>query len=464
MQRALKREAKKELKSLRREAKRSARRMIGNIGNSLKTRGMLGTGMRVLGFGDYTVTENSLVAGSSSIVPDFGPTSVRIRHKEYLGNVLGSVGFQGKNYPLNPGMDQTFPWLSGIARNYQQYRLNGVVFQYVSTSAFALGSTNSALGKVILATNYNAEDPPYSSTTGMLATQFSNYCRPADTMSHAIECAPIETSSNVYYIRTDLDGKQKDLRITDLGFTQISTEGMQSTTEVGGLWISYDVTLFKPILNPQNAISDGFDQFVFQANPAEFFNSKMYIRNNTLGGSVIQVGPTGFDYVWDSSVSSGYFLSILEFDPNIDSKISYINVGSGFHSYTNCEPVSDVDKNGPFNGQYIGTANYVLATILQSPYTQSGSTQTSIVELIKVTGPNPNLTLTNLSLSGTSAMYWRWSFFPISYSTTPQDSEENFVAIPTSLSVPVQPTTEQMLVQLISDMQKDRKYNNDWKH
>jgi hypothetical protein len=358
-----------------------------------------------------------------------------------LGNVLGSVDFAGYTYPLNPGMDQTFPWLSGIARNYQQYRMNGVVFNYVSTSAFALGTTNSALGKVILATNYNAEDPPYTSTTGALATQFSNYCRPADSIAHAIECAPTQTANNVYYVRTDLDGEQKDLRITDLGFTQISTEGMQSTSEVGGLWISYDITLYKPIINPQNAISDGFDQILFQSEVGNFFIAKQYIRSNTLGGMMIN--PTGaqFDYQFNRSISQGYFLSILEFDPGPDNKVNYINVGSGFHTYQNCQLITDADKNGPFNGAYIGQSSATLSSLVGTPFSSGPDLQANIVEVIQVTGPNACLTLTNLASVGSDALQWRWSMIPISYRTKPEFPIENYVEIPVGEINPQSTTT-----------------------
>lgn len=373
---------------------------------------------RITGFGDYEVKNNTLLA--PSVVPDFGLNSVRITHKEYLGNVMGSTAFVGKTYYINPGLSETFPWLSGIARNYQQFRVNGLIFQYVSTSAYALGTTNSALGKVILATNYNAEDPPFTATTGMLATQFSTYCRPADSIMHALECARGETASNLLYVRTDLDGNNKDKRLTDLGFTEVAREGMQSTTEVGGLWISYDITLLKPILNPQNAMSDGFDQFVMLSNNDNLWDSKITPRNNYLGGTFVSLYPDmlGMRYTFESGISSGFFLNVIEITCGPTSKITDGSAGGTYGTLTNCVLVVDDDKDGPFNGAYNSPADPQYMSNLREEGSIIDST-CIVTQMLQVTGPNPTLSLVNLGLTG-PGVYWRWSLYPISYRTSPE--------------------------------------------
>jgi hypothetical protein len=371
---------------------------------------------RVTGFGDYDVRSNSLVA--PTVVPEFGPNSVRITHKEYLGNVDGSVAFKGLVYPLNPGISTTFPWLSAIARNYQQYRMNGLIFQYVSTSAFALGSTNSALGKVILATNYNAEDDPFISTVGMLATQFSNYARPADAIMHAIECAPTETASNVYYIRTDLDGKQKDLRLTDIGFTEIGVEGMQSTTEVGGLWVTYDVTLMKPILNPKEVQSDGFDQFAIKTNVDDFYHGKITPRNNYLGGTMLATD-TSYQYAFPPQTSVGTYLVCLEIIAAADNKVSAVAVGYDTFGTTNATQPLDDDKNGPFAGAATGRSPCCIDTLKYPPFSYTDS-NVVFQTLVTITGDNAHVDFYSIVQAG-PGLEARLSVWPISYDSTPQE-------------------------------------------
>lgn len=380
-----------------------------NIGRNL---GM--TFSKVTGWGDYDVAENTLVRPST--VPDFGTQSIRVTHKEYLGNVLGSIDFQSTIYRLNPGISDSFPWLAGIARNYQQYRFNGMLFQFVSTSAFALNSINSALGKVILATNYNSEDSEFDSTVAMLSTQFSNYGRPAEGLTHAIECAPQETPDNVYYIRTDLEQKGKDLRFTDLGFVQLATEGMQSDSEVGGLWVTYDVTFLKPIINKNINLDVGIDQFIVECNTDDLYAGNVTIRNNKLAGNLVVDGKQAI-YTFNAGVSSGTYVLIEEYDIyDTESKVVYAGGGPNWTT-NNCTMVTDTDFNGPYNSQYQDPTGTGMCadTFSQINYTAAIAVRTVF---FKITGPRPSFTSSALQLAGPRA-WSRYSIIPISYDNTP---------------------------------------------
>ena len=68
--------------------------------------------------------------------------SIVVRHREFLAEIKGTTTFTvAGSYPINPGMAQTFPWLSDIAKNFQQYRIRGMVFHYVPTSGMVTGSS-----------------------------------------------------------------------------------------------------------------------------------------------------------------------------------------------------------------------------------------------------------------------------------------------------------------------------------
>jgi hypothetical protein len=370
---------------------------------------------KVTGWGDYDVAANTLVRPSA--VPDFGTQSIRVTHKEYLGNVIGSTDFASTIYRLNPGISDSFPWLAGIARNYQQYRFNGMLFQFVSTSAFALNSINSALGKVILATNYNAEDPAFDSTVAMLSTQFSNYGRPAESLTHAIECAPQETPDNVYYIRTDLEQKGKDLRFTDLGFVQLATEGMQSDSEVGGLWVTYDVTFLKPIINQNITLDVGIDQFIVECNTDDLYAGNISIRNNKLAGGLVVDGKQAI-YTFNAGISSGTYVLIEEYDVyNAEAKVFYSGGPNWIGS--NCEMVLDDDLNGPFNSRYQDPVGSEAGRCVDT-FSLVDSTNAIAVRSVffKITGPRPSFTSAGLSLAGPRA-WVRYSILPISYDKSP---------------------------------------------
>lgn len=205
---------------------------------------------RVMGWGDYTIKKNTIAYPSQATsVPTFGRGSIRITHKEYVGTVTSTEGFSNSGVTLNPGLASSFPWLSTIAGNFEQYRWNGLIFNYVSTSGDALNSTNTALGKVVMATEYNAMDELYYSIQQMMGSEFSNMGKPSDNILHAVECAPHEQAVKLYWVRTGPAPSASDLRLYDHGVFQLATQGTQAETQVGDLWVTYDVTLFKPVLN-----------------------------------------------------------------------------------------------------------------------------------------------------------------------------------------------------------------------
>jgi hypothetical protein len=72
--------------------------------------------------------------------------SVLIRHREYLGEISGSISYDVKrSFEINPGNPDTFPWLSGVAARFQEYRIRGLVFHYIPSSGNAVSGTSAAL-------------------------------------------------------------------------------------------------------------------------------------------------------------------------------------------------------------------------------------------------------------------------------------------------------------------------------
>jgi len=80
---------------------------------------------------------------------------VRIKHREFLGNVNGSVGYVNQTFNINPGLKSSFPWLYTTSQSFEQYKIEGMIIQFVSTCGNAIASTNNSLGTVCLSTDYN---------------------------------------------------------------------------------------------------------------------------------------------------------------------------------------------------------------------------------------------------------------------------------------------------------------------
>lgn len=226
--------------------------------------GLLGRGAgallsKIMGHGDYVVSAG--VQSNSIMDPKYEPqalsfnsgkTVVRIKHREFLGDVVSSSTantFSIKSYSIQPGLSQVFPWLSQVCNStFQQYRLNGMVFEFRSMSADALNSTNTALGSVIMATDYDSADAAFTSKQQMENSEFGVSCKPSSCMLHAIECQRSMTSISEQYIRAYANPPGTDIRLYDLGKFYIATNGFQGTNvNCGELWVSYDVTLIKAI-------------------------------------------------------------------------------------------------------------------------------------------------------------------------------------------------------------------------
>lgn len=217
----------------------------------------MGTGLgaalsKWMGFGDYTVKENSVVKRASTGIPMMHKEgqSVVLRHREFIAQVRGSQGFAVQDsFQLNPGNVKTFPWLSSIAASFQEYKFKGIVFHYVPSSGSAVASTNAALGTVMLQTSYRSNDTAPSSKSELLNEYWSGECVPNDTFAHPVECDPAENPFNVQYVRSDDVPTNDSQLLYDLGVTHLCTSGQQADGfTLGDLWVTYEVELKKPIV------------------------------------------------------------------------------------------------------------------------------------------------------------------------------------------------------------------------
>lgn len=207
---------------------------------------------RWLGSGDYSVASNSIVTRTqrgSAAVPSMHKTdqSIIVRHREFISTITSSTGYSAQQVlDLNPGLSRTFPWLSGIAAQYQEYKFRGIVFHYVPTSGMVTGA-NTALGSVMMQTVYRATDSPPTTKYEMLNEYWSNETMPSEPMAHPIECAPSQTVLTRRYVRNG--SVTDDIMFYDYGRTIVATQGQQTDGQIiGDLWVTYEVELSKPKL------------------------------------------------------------------------------------------------------------------------------------------------------------------------------------------------------------------------
>lgn len=211
----------------------------------------LGTGIgSIFGSGDYTFTgpkpqNNVLVNGAE--IPQFSSTRQTnvVCHREYLRDWTGVSAFSNQGFRLNPGDDYTFPWLSAIAQNYQEYKFHGLVFEFKPLITDFV--TGGAPGVVVMATNYNANDPIYASKQQMENSEFAVSVKPTLNLMHGVECDTSQTPTPIKYVRDGPVPAGQDAKLYDLGTFQFANQG-SPTQLLGEIWVSYCVEFFKPIL------------------------------------------------------------------------------------------------------------------------------------------------------------------------------------------------------------------------
>lgn len=231
----------------------------GHFGDKWTGKGVY-TGRKYSGKGQYTPSNtNELIAGSDEKAPVIQSAgdetgALRITHREYIGDIFAPPtatvsDFTVQSFPLNPGLEQTFPWLSQIAQNYEEYELEQCVFEFVSTVQ-DINSANGQVGTIITATQYNASRPDFTDKPAMAAYAHSVSGKSTDNQNHGVECDPNKLSgSEGKFVRANPVMTGEDLKTYDHGRFQLATHNIPSAMAggtLGELYVYYTVKLRKP--------------------------------------------------------------------------------------------------------------------------------------------------------------------------------------------------------------------------
>ena len=248
---------------------------------------------KLMGLGAYSadrIQQNALLRPDPPMIMN-GPEGTVIRHREFIQNIVtdGTAGaFKIETFAINPAQPQTFPWLSTVAQNFEEYVMEGLVFEFQSTSSDAIASSsNLALGSVMMVTQYDVDNPPFVSAQGVLNYDWSQSCKVSETVLHFVECDPAQNVMRKYFTRSPSENSS-DLRFTDMGNFSIATEGLQGTSvNIGRLWVSYQVRLSKPKLSPSASNPSGsywwgrnYDGAVTSAHPFGSTDPTIVPENN----------------------------------------------------------------------------------------------------------------------------------------------------------------------------------------
>lgn len=231
--------------------------------------GVLGAASNYIGRGAYRnqtsyrrnpfeqPTANGLISGGADTMPRMQHIndetgSLMVSHRERLMDVFApsDSGFHQDVFTVSPGIEKTFPWLSQIAANYEEYELMQCVFEYDGHSLVGINDTLEVQGSLIMATQMNVKDKPFRDRHEMERFPHASKCAQHGSMVHGVECDPRKIQGDGHrYIRMGGLTKDEDARDFDHAkFTigQYNTPTELANKEIGQLFVYYTVKLMKP--------------------------------------------------------------------------------------------------------------------------------------------------------------------------------------------------------------------------
>lgn len=193
-----------------------------------------GVGMYT-GSGAYNTVRNSLVNNPGlEGVPSFSSSgdetgAISITHREYVTEIFGPTNsFTNQAFHLNPGIEKTFPWLSQLAANYEEYEFRQLLFTYRSTTSDNGNSSSGQVGTVILATQYNPSKADWDSKQIMMGYDAAQSGKTTSDNINGVECDNAKLSgTDEKYVRSG--PVVDDLKNYDHGKFQVAISNSPAT-------------------------------------------------------------------------------------------------------------------------------------------------------------------------------------------------------------------------------------------
>ena len=266
----------------------------------------------ISGLGSYHVDTNSLAARATKgdngdEIPLMANTKVAnvIRHREFIQNVIGSThDFEITTFNINPGLDETFPWLSVMANSFTSYRVLGMIIEFKSLASQY--TTDSYLGFICMASQYNSLDSVFTDKQSMENSEYANSTKPSKSLLHPIECSPAQQVLTQLYIRGGSIPNDADLKFYDLCRFSIATGGCPANGICGELWVSYEIEFYQPKLSKSIAPYINFDEWSSGScsGAAPFGTGPQVHYSGTMPGSNLDENT----YYFPSTTTSGLYV------------------------------------------------------------------------------------------------------------------------------------------------------------
>jgi hypothetical protein len=275
--------------------------------------------------------------------------NVIIRHREYIGDLQSTSDFTViGSFPMNPGFENTFPWLSLIAQRFEKYRFRKLSFSYETDSP------TIASGSIMLVPDFDANDPAPFTKAQALSFKSSVRTQVWERVGVSIKAEDLKALPQ-YYVRSGVVPGSTDIKTYDVGNMFVCSSGNSGTAYGGELWVEYDVELIAPTTQP--------------------------ISSNDVGWSKY-VSTGGFIGV-DDMLGTGSFVATGTLDINLVTSATYhlFSFPSGFVGYIICE----LESTGTASIETLVTNVGTCTAEMQSQSIVEGDLKSTFMTFIQAT-------------------------------------------------------------------------------
>lgn len=171
----------------------------------------------------------------------------RVQHSELIRGLTNSNGapeFFPAGFPLQPGDQRTFPWLSNIASSWARYRIHSMTWHLRSTlpSTFA--------GYTLMSLNSDPADPDPTSKQTMAMNPSAVETKVWQHSNASIPQAVLRNQppQGLYVRKAGQQQDDAEKRLSDLGTFYIigDSTSLGAGLLLADIWVTYDVEFFIP--------------------------------------------------------------------------------------------------------------------------------------------------------------------------------------------------------------------------
>ncbi len=172
-----------------------------------------------------------------------------VSHREFIQKVPGSVNFSINSDPINPGLPTQFKWLYPIAMRYESYKFRKLCYEFVNSKA------GTFAGDVIMGVDYDASDAsPFNEDElqSYFGCKTSQICQPMKFHANTTMLHKIGPSK---FTRIGALASNQDIKLYDSGNFFIATTDCADTSNIGRLFVDYEVELMTPQVSAADILS-----------------------------------------------------------------------------------------------------------------------------------------------------------------------------------------------------------------